>query len=167
MSDATHPVVPIAVTHERQAVGADRQAAIERARAMLEQRAAMLRRRRREVRIMLPGFEQRAFEKRQLLIQHAGVAAYLDIMGDRIRQPEKIVRTAGSHAPPDRWMPPMLDIAFRELMGRGAQQMRARSMRQRQRQRHRVLQLIAKAVRAPGLIERRAGPEPTDDSLIL
>ena len=60
----------------------------------------------------------------------------------------------------------MLDIAFDELPGRGAQEMLARQRRSRQGERHSVLELIAETVSAARLIERRSRPHAAGERLI-
>jgi len=55
LADPVHPVVPIAGTHQRQAVLADAEARVERERAVLEQRSAFVRDCRLEVRVVLAG----------------------------------------------------------------------------------------------------------------
>ena len=64
----------------------------------------------------------------------------------------------GAHAVALRRVPPMLHIALGELARRGQHDLRAQHLRRRPGQRHRVLQLVAKSVRTPGLVE--AGPRP-------
>ena len=63
-------------------------------------------------------------------------------------------------------MPPVLDVALNELPRRGAEYMLAGDVALRHRQRHHVLELIAKAIRAARLIERRPRPDATDKRLI-
>ena len=50
-------------------------------------------------------------------------------------------------------MPPMLHVAFAELMRRGAQKMLAGEGRLGMHQRHHILQLVAEAKRSAGLIK--------------
>ena len=63
-------------------------------------------------------------------------------------------------------MPPMLHVAFAELMRRGAQQMLARQRRFGMHQRHHILQLVAEAKCAAGLIKASAAPETAAQGLI-
>ena len=67
---------------------------------------------------------------------------------------------------PERRKPPMLDVALDELPRGRAQQMFARHLRLRHAERHHVLELIAKAVRAAGLVERRARPDAAGERLV-
>ena len=60
----------------------------------------------------------------------------------------------------------MLHVALGELAAGGAQNMAAGGLRPREGQRHAVLQLVAEAVGAAGLIERRARPDAAGEGLI-
>ena len=60
----------------------------------------------------------------------------------------------------------MLHVALDELPRRRAQQMLARHLRLRHAKRHHVLKLVAKAISAARLIERRARPHPAGERLI-
>ena len=71
-----------------------------------------------------------------------------------------------AHAAAGRRMPPVLHVAFAELMRGGAEQMLAGEGRLGMHQRHRVLQLIAEAEGAAGLIKAGARPEPAAKRLI-
>ena len=59
-ADPVHAVIPIARSHQRQAVRANRKAAIERKRAMIEQAGSFLRDRRLEERVALPIAQRQA-----------------------------------------------------------------------------------------------------------
>ena len=87
-------------------------------------------------------------------------------MGDRVGEPGPIVGDARAHALARMRQPPMLHVALDELPRRGAQQVLARHRRPRGDQRHAVLQLVAEAVGAARLIERRAGPDAAGQRLI-
>src|SRR5665213_1153546 len=92
-------------------------------------------------------------------------------MRNRVLQPDPIVGETRAYAGDAgrqirRWQPPMLHVTLDELAACCAQQMLARESRQRQRQRHSVLQLIAKAVGAAGLIEGGSRPHPAYQRLI-
>src|SRR5208283_2070193 len=91
-------------------------------------------------------------------IEDSEVSGGLDVMGDGIGEPRAVVREAGSHPLARMRQPPMLDIAFDELSRSGAQEMLAGQVGPRCRERHAVLQLIAEAIGAAGLIE--SGPRP-------
>jgi hypothetical protein len=60
----------------------------------------------------------------------------------------------------------MLDIAFAKLMRGGAEKMLADQGRLGVHQCHHVLQLIAEAIRAAGLIKAGAPPEPAAKGLV-
>src|SRR5688572_9271002 len=63
-------------------------------------------------------------------------------------------------------MPPMLHVAFAELMRRAAQQMLAGEARLSVQQRHDVLQLIAEAERTARLVMAAARPEAARQRLV-
>ena len=60
----------------------------------------------------------------------------------------------------------MLHVPFAELVGGGAEQMFAQQAGLGMDEGHRVLQLIAEAERAAGLIEARARPHAAGERLI-
>ena len=123
--------------------------------------------RRQSVRLVLhPSASSGACQERHALVEHAGIAGRADVLGDDVRQPEQIVGAAAAKPAAGRLVPPVLHVAFDELPCRGAQQVLARKVRTRERQRHHVLQLIAKAVCAAGLVVSAARPEPAADRLI-
>ena len=109
--------------------------------------------------VMLARLERLAFEERDSFIEDGEVAGSVDVMGDRIGEPRTIIRDAGSHALTRMRQPPMLDIAFDELSRSGAQQMLAGQRGPRRGERHAILQLIAEAIGAAGLIESGTRPE--------
>ena len=74
-ADAVHAVVPVAGADQRQPVNADLETGIETAGAMLEQRADFVGHRRLEEAVMFPGLQKLAFQERDRLVQHRGVAA--------------------------------------------------------------------------------------------
>ena len=76
------------------------------------------------------------------------------------RQLEEIVREARSNAPVPRRMPPVLDIALDELLGGRSEQVFPGELAPGGQQRDDVLELVAEAVRATGLIERGSRPQP-------
>jgi hypothetical protein len=63
-------------------------------------------------------------------------------------------------------MPPVLDVAFDELPGRGLDQVRATEVRPRVEEREHVLQLIAEPERAAGLIRAAARSDATAQGLV-
>src|SRR6266536_1919639 len=63
-------------------------------------------------------------------------------------------------------VPPMLDVAFAELVRGGAQQMLAGQRRLSVDQRHHILQLIAETISAAGLIKSAAPPKPAAQRLV-
>ena len=63
-------------------------------------------------------------------------------------------------------MPPMLDVAFFELAGRAEQQVLAHQVGLGVDEGHDVLQLIAEAEGAAGLVEAAARPDAAGEGLI-
>ena len=63
-------------------------------------------------------------------------------------------------------MPPVLHIAFLELMRRTQEQMLAHQARLRMHHRHHVLQLVAKTKSAAGLVIAAARPQPAGNRLV-
>ena len=67
---------------------------------------------------------------------------------------------------PARRVPPVLHVALDELARGGAQDVSRASRGSRMDERHDVLQLVAKAIGAAGLVERRARPDTTGQRLV-
>ena len=104
------------------------------------------------------GGQHRRREERDALVQHGGVAGRPHVVRDHVREPEQVVGAAGPRAPPGGLVPPVLHVPLLELARRGAEQVRADQLRPRQHQRHHVLELVAEAEGAPGLVVARNGP---------
>jgi hypothetical protein len=139
---------------------------VDRAHAMLEQRANFRGHAGHAVRLNLIAGQRRRFEKRNGFVEDADVAGRPHVFGDGVGEPQQVVGAAGTEAAAGRLMPPVLHVALHELSPRRAQQMLARQFGPRQRQRQDILQLIAKSVRAAGLVIAAARPEPARDRLI-
>ena len=157
-SHAVHPVVPVPGAHERQAVAADREAAVERARAVFVQRGLQRRDLRLEVSIRLSGLQGRSRQEGRLLVEHALIAGHLDVVARRVGEPEQVVGDPSPHALALGVVPPMLHVALFELTRRRAQQVLARQLAARDGERHRVLELVAEPPGSARLVERRARP---------
>src|SRR5438270_5055021 len=65
---------------------------------------------------ILVGFDGAAFQERDRLIQDTGIGEAGDVAAGGVRQPKVVVGNLGANAAVGRRMPPMLDIAFAELM---------------------------------------------------
>jgi len=87
------------------------------------------------------------------------------LVGDK-RQPQVVVGESGPNAAAGWRVPPVLDVALDELTRRRAQDLRARDLGRGVDERHHVLQLVAEAVGAAGLIEGRACPDAAGQRLI-
>ena len=166
LADPVHPVIPVSRADQRQAVAPDRQAAVERARAMFEQGPVLCGHPWLEIRLVLPRRESRPVEEGNDLVEESDIAGDFQVVDDRVRQPQQIIGDTGAHAAAGRRMPPVLDVTLDELPRGGPQYLRACDVALRDRERHDVLELIAKAIRATRLIERRARPDATGERLI-
>ncbi|MNI39444.1 hypothetical protein D3C73_936260 [compost metagenome] len=136
------------------------------ARAVFVQAGGFARRRGVVVVGRFTGVEGAAFDKAHVFVQHVRVARDRDIVGDGERQPQVVVRTLCAHATVGGRMPPVLHVGLHELLRGAAQQMFAGQVGTRDRQRHRVLQLVAKAIRAAGLVMAAARPYPACQCLV-
>ena len=165
-SHAIHAVVPVASAKKRQAMRADGQAFVDRAGTVLEKRTVLRGTARLSVRLMRIICKRRRFEECHSLVQDTDVPGRPDVLGDCIGQPEQIVGASRAQPAARRLVPPMLHVAFDELMSGGPQQVLAPKVWPRERERHHVLQLIAEAERAARLVVTGAGPEAAAHVLI-
>src|SRR3989441_7516363 len=138
----------------------------ERAGAVLEQRAPRSGHAWLEIRLGLPGGEERPPEEWNDLVEEARVLGDLEIPEDHVRKPEQIVGDAGPNAATRQRVPPVLDVALDELPRGGPKHVLTREVSPGHREGHHVLKLIAKAVGAAGLIERRPRPDTTGERLV-
>ena len=145
---------------------AEFQPALDGAHAMLVKRGRLFGAIRQIIVRFLLRLDGPAFEKGNLFVQHAGVGNARDVAAGGVRQPQIVIGKMRPHAAPRRRMPPMLHIAFAELMRGGAQQMLAGEGRFGMHQRHHILQLVAESKGSAGLIKPRAAPEPAAQGLI-
>ncbi len=158
--DAIHPVVPVAAEDQRQAVlpGAlDRE--IERAGAVLIEAGLGLGRFRLEEAVMLAGLEGRALDEGDLLVEDGAIAADRAVMRGRMAKPDHIVGDQRANAGAGVGQPPMQHVALRELPCGSVEDLRTRQLRPVQDEGQRILQLVAEAEGAAGLVERRSGRE--------
>ena len=110
--------------------------------------------------------QRRAFEEGDGFVEHARVVGRLHVLRDRIGEPGPIVRNPRAHALSGMRQPPMLHVALGRTAAGRAQQMLARQVGPRGDERHAVLQLIAEAIGAAGLIEGRTRPDATGERLV-
>ena len=115
---------------------------------------------------MLIRAEDRSAEKGHHFIEHRPVTCCLDVVRRDVGQPEQIIRAARPRAPTAGGMPPVLDIALDELPARGQQQMGAVQVGACIDQGHHVLELIAEADRAAGLVVAGAAPQARTHRLV-
>ena len=161
-----HAVVPVTCADERQAALAEAQTSEDGAHAVLIQIGGFVRATGHVViRILFRG-DLAAVEKGYGFVQHPGVAGGEDVAAQRQRQPQVVVGAVRAHAAVGSGMPPMLNIAFAELMCRTAQQVLARERGLGMDQRHHVLQLIAEAECPARLVIAAARPQTAGQGLI-
>ncbi len=94
------------------------------------------------------------------------VTGHRDVTIDGVRQPQTIVGDLGANSSARRRVPPVLHVSFDELMRGRLQDVFPGQLAPRSDQRDDVLQLVAEAVCAAGLIERRPRPHPAGQRLI-
>ena len=165
-ADSVHAVVPIACTEERKTVRAGGRAFLDRTDAVLEQRADFMRDVWYAVGFMFIGGEEWRDQKGHPLAQNVLIAGRTNVLGDDVRQPEEVIRATATKPAARGFVPPVLDVALDELASRSAEDVIARERRLAEEQRHHILQLIAKAIRAAGLIVPGARPQPAAHVLV-
>ena len=133
LADAVHAVVPVAGAKQGQPVRAGGRATVDGTNAVIEQRAGVAARPWRPVGLVLIGGEQRRFQERHAFIEDPDVATRAHVLRDHVREPEQVVRTTRAEPAPGRLVPPVLDIAFLELMRGRAQHMLTRQVGTRHR----------------------------------
>src|SRR5579859_1721171 len=121
--DAVQAVVPIARPDQREPMASHREAPIERTRAVFKERTGGFRDPRLEVRFVLSLRERVALQERYNFIEHAVIARRLDELQDGIGKPQQVVRNARAHSASRRRVPPVLNIALRELARGGTQEL--------------------------------------------
>ena len=161
-----HAVVPVARPHERQAVRADAQAVLDRPHAVLVCRGGVRRAPRQVVIGVVALVHRAALEERDRLVEHARIAGRVHVARHRERQPQVVVGATRAHAAARRRVPPVLHVALDELAAGAAQQVLAQELGLGVHQRHPVLQLVAEAECAAGLVVAAAGPHAAGDGLV-
>src|SRR5487761_2654844 len=165
-TDQLHAVVPVARTHQWQAMRTISQSEPNRTHAMLVEARGLRRHFRQLVIRLLAILQGAALDERAGLVENADVTGDIDVAAGSQRQPQIVVGAARAHAFTRRRMPPVLHIAFEELARCRAQQVLADRSWRGVDQGHHVLQLVTKAVRAARLVERRAAPQARRNYLI-
>ena len=165
--DAVHPVVPVPAPHERQAVGARGEPAVEGAHAVLEERALLRRDAGLRVGVLRVRRERRRLEERDALVEHAGVAGGPDVVRDRVRQPERGRPSSGCACPrPLGGCHQCCTSPSRNCRAAARRRCSRTSAGRAMRERHRVLELVAEAEGAAGLVVAGAGPHPAAQVLV-
>ena len=143
------------------------QASPQRAQAVLVHGAVLVAHLRQIVHLVLVRLERPHGQEGHLLVEHRVVAGDPHVVVDHVRQPGEVVGEPRAHAAAALRMPPVLHVALDELARRRAQDVLARhAPARRSTKRHHVLQLVAEAVRAAALVERRARPHPAGQRLV-
>ena len=165
--DAVHAVVPVARAHQRQAVRADREAASS-ARAQCSNSERRLGRSLRLEVVVRPdpGTQRRSVEERHHLVEHRVVAGDGEVAIDRVRQPHRSSEIRVRTPRPDGGCHQCCTSPSTNCWAAARSRCSRASSRLDDHQRHHVLQLIAEAVRAAGLIERRARPHAARQRLV-
>ncbi len=145
---------------------AEAQAVADGAHAVFVHGAALARAARQVVVRILFRLEQTPFDKRQVFVEDAQIAGAGHVAPDAQRQPQVVVRALGAHAPVRRRMPPVLHIALHELVGRAQHQLVVQQLRFCMDGGHRILQLVAEAEGAAGLVVAAARPDAAGDGLV-
>src|SRR5712691_575646 len=125
-------------------MAANRQTAIERANAMFKDRRRLGGNLGLRVELLLFRFQRRLLEEWNHFIEHREIAGRVDVKRSDKWQPQEIVGATRAYAAARRRMPPVLHVAFFELMTTGEQNLLASNSRTAVDKRHYVLQLIAK-----------------------
>ena len=126
-----HAVVPIAAPHQRKAVLAEPQTVLDGADAVLVDGRVFGRRLRLVVVRVLARIDRAPFEKRHALVEHGDVARRRHVPAGRVGQPEKIVGEVRADPVSTGRVPPMLNVALRELPPGAADDLLARQRRAR------------------------------------
>jgi hypothetical protein len=107
-----------------------------------------------------------AFDEADHLVEQRCVARHLDVVRRCVGQPQQVVGEMRAHAGAAGHVPPVLHVAFGKLARRVHQNLLAQARRVGEREGHRVLQLVAKAEGAAGLVEAGLRPEPARQRLV-
>ena len=126
VADEIHPVVPVARSHQRQAMRAETvERPVDAARAVAEQRILVARRQRHGGLALLILGDGTGFEEGLDFVEDGVVSAPADIANRHIRQPQVRIRrmraVREARAAIGRAMPPFAGVALDILM-RGVQQ---------------------------------------------
>ncbi len=165
-ADAIHPVVPVTDADQRKPVIARGARLIERADTVRVHGGPFLRHARQVVDLVLVRIQLSHGQEGRRLVEHRAIACDAHVVIDDIRQPREVVGESSPHSAAALRMPPVLDVALGELPPGRADYVLARDRRLRVDECHHVLQLVAEAVGAATLIQRRPCPHPTGECLV-
>ncbi len=145
---------------------ADGETAVERAGTVLEESLALHSEGGLEVGVVLTGRNGGALQEGDDLVEEARVAGDLEVVGDHVGKPDRVIGDPGPNALAGRWMPPVLDVSLHELARGRPEQVRPSDVALGDDEGHHVLELVTKPVGASRLIEGRARPESAAERLI-
>src|SRR5271169_4280265 len=100
---------------------AELQSVFNGANAMFVQRARLVRTTRQIIVRFLLWLEGPALQKGNLLLEHPFVPNTRDVAAGDVGEPQIVIGNPGAHSPAGWWMPPMLHVAFTELIRRRTQ----------------------------------------------
>ncbi len=140
--------------------------ALDRSYAVFVERAALRRDRGQTVVLGLVGLQRPAIQKGDTFVQDRGIAGGRDVVVGDEGQPQVVVREFRADATARGRVPPVLHIPRHELVRCGAQDLLAHDRGFGMDERHDILQLVAEAICAAGLVKRRARPDPAGQRLV-
>ena len=162
-----HTVVPVAATHQREAMdAATRHSAVDGTAQVLVKRRRLVAGAVVEAALVLAGKQLVGYAERHLLDEDGGVAGDMHILVGHEDEPEVVVAEGGAGAEMEALVPPVEHIAFGELMGRMVENLAACVCRVAIEDRHDVLQLVAETGGTTHLIEAGAREEARGVDLI-
>ena len=161
-----HAIVPVAAAHQRQSVAADPKAAVNGTGRMFKHRGPLGADGGRVIGIFSTARNGRAFKKRDLLVQQRGVARGSQVKHTGVGQPQQVIRKMGAHPIAQGCVPPVLHIALNKLVCSADHNLLTQHLRRGPGHGHGILQLIAKAGGATGLVKAGLGPQSARHSLV-
>ena len=148
-------------------MGSAGQAAADGAPAVFEERGAFSRDLRRGEDLVLIVGQRGGVEEGDLRLQDGAVAGRPDVVRDHVREPEQVVGNSRADPGTTRRMPPVLDVPLRELPAGGQQDLVAGQLGAGGEEGQDILQLIAKAEGAAGLVKGGTSPDAAAQRLVL
>src|SRR4029078_2434462 len=141
-----HPVIPVAATHEREAMRTKLPAVVQGAEAVPIKGVCLIRNLGEKIGFRLVRCERPTAQEGNDFIKDFRVAGHGHVACDRQWQPEEVIRKPRTNATTRVWTPPVLNVPVRKLTGGGAKNMAASLSWFDVKQRHHVLKLVSKAI---------------------